>query len=466
MQKKLMLLRRWLGTYPGRIFLAILIFAAFTRFWRLGYPTGYYFDEVYHVITAKLMAANDPRAYEWWHAPIEPGTAIDWLHPPLAKLMQALSINLLGNTSFAWRASSALMGTLSIGLTYLLARRLKLSPSMSLLAMFLLTLDGLSLTLSRITMNDAHVTFFMLLATYFYLIWKEKQDGRWAAATAVAAALALASKWSGIFVVGFFLLDSIYNQLQLRGATIPPKKVLQLFFFIIIALPTIYLASYSQMFLQGKGWQHFKELHQQIFWYQTNLKATHPYQSTPLQWVAALRPLYAYTEASPPGKMANIYFSANPLLSWAGVGAIFFLVINVLAQAMQKASVLRQALKKSPEKAGSFLQNAWKQAEALYPLQDAEIVTLLAYLSTWIVWLQSPRIMFFYHYTPAMPFLAILTAIGLSKLWQKQGLWRLASLALLGAITLNFLIFFPNWTAITVPSEPFSSLYFALPSWR
>jgi dolichyl-phosphate-mannose-protein mannosyltransferase len=456
----------WLQTWQGMSFVAILVFAAITRFWRLGYPEGYYFDEVYHVITAKLIAANDVRAYEWWHAPIEPGTAIDWLHPPLAKLMQALSINLIGNNSFAWRFSSALIGTLSIGAVYGLARALKLSQKTSLLAMLLLSLDGLSLTLSRITMNDAHVTFFIIMAVWMYVRWKDQPTLQRALITAITAGLACASKWSGIFVVGFFIVDLIRERIVLRKSMVTIQQSARLLLLTLILVPVIYLASYGQMFMQGKGYTHFKELHKQIIWYQTNLRATHPYQSTPLQWVTALRPLYAYTESSPPGKMANIYFEGNPLLFWIGTLIALIIATNAVAQTLQKFGVIRKTLALSPEKAGTYLLRRWKEAEQLYPVHEATIIAALAYLSTWILWIRSPRIMFFYHYTPAIPFLCILTAYGLQKLYARGGVWKHVVATSVLTIAVTFVVFFPNWTALTVPAEPFAKIYFALTSWR
>lgn len=358
------------------------------------------------------------------------------------------------------------LGTLTVGLTYVFARSVKLSEKTSLLAMFLISLDGLSLTLSRITMNDAHVSFFILLASWLYVRWKKQPSFQNGVLTALATGLACASKWSGIFLIGFFFLDALRENLSLQKDKASLSQYFRLGILCFLIVPFVYLASYGQMFLQGKDWQHLKDLHQQIIWYQTNLKATHPYQSTPVEWVLALRPLYAYTEPSPEGKMANIYFSANPALAWTGLIVILALATNLVAQMMQKASVLRKALTLPVEKSGSYLQRNWKLAEQNHAVQTGFFVTFLAYLSTWIVWLQSPRIMFFYHYTPAMPFFCVITAMGLMELWNKGGLLKGISLALIATIGLTFLIFFPNWTALTVSVEPFAKIYFALSSWR
>ena len=106
---------------------AILVFSILTRLWRLSYPAQEYFDEVYHLPAVRLIVNNDPRAYEWWHAPIaEVGNQInnhDWLHPPLAKLIQAGFIKIFSDTPFFWRLPSAFAGVGLVATVYLLAQQ-------------------------------------------------------------------------------------------------------------------------------------------------------------------------------------------------------------------------------------------------------------------------------------------------------------------------------------------------------
>lgn len=99
-----------LQKYGGTVLLFILAFAYLTRMYQLNIPERYMFDEVYHAVTSKLIAQNDPRAFEWWNPPPEPDTAVDWLHPPIAKYTQAFFILIFGDNSFGWRYSSVLFG--------------------------------------------------------------------------------------------------------------------------------------------------------------------------------------------------------------------------------------------------------------------------------------------------------------------------------------------------------------------
>src|SRR3972149_5077604 len=102
--------------------LGIGLFSWLTRTYRLDFPDGYVFDETYHVPAIRLIAANDPRAFEWWHGPIYSLDNHDWLHPPVAKYIQAGFYNYFGQDAFSWRLASAVFGVAGIGLVYIVAQ--------------------------------------------------------------------------------------------------------------------------------------------------------------------------------------------------------------------------------------------------------------------------------------------------------------------------------------------------------
>ena len=413
---------------------ALLFFSATIRFARLSYPSGYYFDEVYHALTAKLISRNDPRAYEWDTQAIEPNTAVDWLHPPLAKLTQAAGIQIFGENSFGWRASSALFGTLLTLLIVWLALELGLGWRTAGLAAFLYNLDGLALTTSRIAMNDIHVTFFFVLALIFYVRWKKTQSRREAILTAFSAGLAIASKWSGVFTLLVIGADVFFTLIQ-NGQWRLKKNITEISYLALccaILVPALYLAAYQQMFLQGKDLQHFIDLHKQVWWYQTHLEATHPYQSVPIEWVLDLKPVYAFA-AGDGFRLQNIYMLGNPLIFWGGFIAVLWSLSDLFIDKSVRSRLL-------------FL--------------------LLAYGLVWLPWALSPRIMFFYHYLPAVPLLCILLAYQLVLLFRSGKGGQVASASFLSLTALTFLLFLPHWTALSVSAEIFKPLYFLLPSWQ
>ncbi len=518
----------------------IIAFAFLTRIYQVGRIQSYIFDEVYHAVTAKLISHNDPRAYEWWNAPPEPNTAVDWLHPPLAKYTQAGAMLLFGETPFGWRISSVIFGTLVILATALLADELFHDKRISLLAAGLAATDGLLLVQSRIAMNDIHVTFFILLTLTMYLKYRRSESRVFFLFLAgLCAGLATASKWSGVFALGTILFfeaisvlqkifssittyrDEIYLKKHLTASTMRSSmgnifrvartpEVLRtnintiithagrVLLFLIFLPACIYILSYVHMFIQGKSlvceedfaqqgscyceqtnswWvedlkkispqnsiqfealearggckrliSHFSELHKEIWWYQTSLKATHQYQSRPWQWFLDARPVWMYVEYKG-DKLGNIYAQGNPILFWVGDLAILLSIAAIIKRVIDQEG-------NTPKTWGlRFL--------------------LVSYFAVWIFWQFSPRIMFFYHYTPAVPLLAINLAYWLVKLQNIQegfvfGKYTLtfgrALLYLfLFALVITFVIFYPNWTGIPMPIDFVEKVYFFLPSWH
>lgn len=444
-------MRSFITTQYRLILILILAFAFSTRLIRLHVPERYIFDEVYHVVTVKLIAKNDPRAYEWWNQPIEPNTAVDWLHPPLAKYTQAAFVKLLGPTSFAWRLSSALFGVGVIGLVYVLTQQLWQRRSISLLAAGLASLDGLLLVQSRIAMNDIHVTFFILLTLWCYLKFIEQHRLKWFVATALGAGLAMSSKWSGVFVllvVGLTetsrLIQSFFKAKPKRRNGVVREMIINAALLIIIPA-VLYLGSYTQMFLQGKNLDHLYKLHQQIWWYQTNLNATHTYQSRPWQWFLDLRPVWFHVDYTVPNKIGNVYAFGNPILFWLGGLSVIVSLGLLIAKKITRV--------------------------ALSPKMQKLSFVLLSYLAVWALWQFSPRIMFFYHYTPAVPLLCIILAYWLIQLFDlgktaNRAWLRFLAIGSVGLIALTFVIWYPHWTGIRLPTEWVNQVYFAIKSWH
>lgn len=418
----------------GYIVLAILAFAFLTRLYRVEIPKTYYFDEVYHAVTAKLYARNDPSGYEWWHQAPEPNTAIEWLHPPLAKLTQAVGILLFGENSFGWRISSVVFGTAVVYITYLLAKKLLDSGKAALLAAFFASLDGLLLAQSRIAMNDIHVTFFIILSFYLYLLWKQKKTRMLLLVSGISAGLAASSKWSGVFVIGIFFADQIL--MWLRKWKLPSLMLLVQQVVAWVAIPIIvYFLSFGQFWLQGHTWAQFRELHNQVWYYQTHLKAEHPYQSRPWQWMLDLRPVWMSVDYTVEGKVGNIYNLGNPIVFLGGLAGMVYILYSLLTKRND----------------GKYKTNM--------------LFLLTAYAVIWMPWFFSPRIMFFYHYTPAVPLLSIALSLCTIAFLRKRK-WKFVGALVIATALLWFAVFYPYITGIPIPAELVMSVYQRIPLWK
>jgi len=122
-------------------------------------------------------------------------------HPPLAKLIIALSMWLVGNNGYGFRLPSVIFGTLTILVFYLLLKRISHDKLFSLIAAFLFSFDNLVFVHSRIATLDIFVLFFMVLGFYWYFGKKMVLSG-------VALALSTLCKIGGLYGI---LVVAIYH---------------------------------------------------------------------------------------------------------------------------------------------------------------------------------------------------------------------------------------------------------------
>lgn len=381
----------------------ILLLTAFLRLYRLDFPNKYVFDEVYHAFTAKEFSAGHKEAWEWWTTP-PPGVAYEWTHPPLAKEMMAISM-IIFKTENAWayRLPGAFLGVLAVYLVYLLGLKLLNNKSVALIAAFVFSLDGLNFVQSRTAMNDIYyVTFF--LASLLLLLNKRYLF------SAILLGLAFASKWA-----------TVYAYLIFVPLLITDKQYRQIIYFLVIP-PIIYFASYMPFFLLGHNLDQFKQLQQQMWWYHTNLKATHPYTSPWWSWPFNLYPVWYFVDYQK-NTMANIFTSGNPAVFWLGTVAIILTAVEVIK----------------------------KRSRNL-------LIILLGFLAFWLPWSLSPRIMFLYHFSPSVPFLSLALGYQLS-VFLKDRKKRKMVIILLALIILSFILIFPYLTGVPLPRD-FIKIFF------
>ena len=394
----------------------ILAFAFITRVWNISYPSTFYFDEVYNAFTTLEIAKGNKDAYEWFHT-TPSGTAYGWTHPPLAKLISATGVLVFGPNSFGWRIANVLVGTGIIYLVYLISLDLLGAKRYALLAAGLASLDGLLLVQSRINMNDIVAVFFILLSFWAFIKYQLKPSKPSLLRLGLVLGLLIATKWTGLYAVALF---GVWIGLQnLKNIKAWPTIFISLIFFPLV----LYVLSYSQYFVLGGSWKNFLELQNQMWWYNTTLKATHTYQSSWWTWPLMVRPVWYFVDYAQ-NSIANIYTMGNPLLWWLGIPAILYTFHS------------------------AFKTRSWR----LW-------LVISGFLTFWLPWARAPRIMFLYHYLPSVPFICIALAYSLSRLPKKF------SFALCALSFALFIYFFPHWTGMHIPKS-LANTYFWFPSWR
>lgn len=397
------------------------------RLFRLGIPDAYIFDEVYHVPAIRAISQGNIDAYDPFAKAPEPNTAYDWLHPPLAKLIQAASVRWFGDNSFAWRFSSAVFGTISVAALYFLALTLFNSQPLALLAAAIFSFDNLQLTMSRIAMNDIFVTTWIIFSLTFFYRYIQGRSFAHAKVrpywnlllTGLFTGLALATKHSAILLYPIFIIFLIYQLYHFKQRS---RQIMIYVSFLVILPITIYFLSYSQLFLLGGHLKNFIDLHKQIFYYQTHLTATHGYQSAAWQWPLLIRPVWFYVNYLKDA-VANIYNLGNPAIFWGGLLAVFLKGPSLLC------------------KAGPYRY------------------LIISYFALFFPFIFSPRIMFLHHYLPALPFLCLILAKAVSGLPVRNIKFIIV------IIFITFIFFYPLNTTIPLPSN-LVKYWFWLPTWK
>lgn len=398
---------------------AILTFALSIRLWRLSLPTGYIFDEVYYAKNANSLLSSAVELDAQ-------GQAEFVVHPPFGKWLIAIGIRFFGNEEFGWRFASAIFGTLSILLIYLIVKKLFNSEFLSITAALLMAFDGLNLVMSRVALLDIFLMFFILLSIYFLTT-----NNLWLSGSAIG--LAISIKWSAAFLIPLVILFVvIYNKVTFRNL----YKVVSQFTLLPIS---IYFASWSGWIFSSQGWARQSEsnvfaslwnYHLQILDFHQGLDDKHAYQANPWSWLVLGRPTSFYYE-SPSDCGAEkcaqeILAIGTPLLWW----------ISIFAVAITFGFLVTK-------------------------LERAAAIILLGFAGTYLTWffIQS-RTTFYFYSISILPFLILALIYCFNQLLNIAN-YKKYIISFVILVAINFIYFLPIYLGISIPySQWLSRMWF------
>ena len=312
--------------------------AALFRFINLANPHALVFDETYYVKDAYTLGLFGHEK-QWGEDPnpaFEAGDTSGYtmagayvVHPPVGKWIIWFGIQLFGvESSFGWRFSVALLGTLAIPLVIGIARRVIGSKVFALIAGLLLAVEGQAIVLARTAILDGILMFFVLLGFYFLVLDFQSVSRKlnqaaifgtrrvlfsrpWLLLAAVSLGLATGVKWSGLyFLAAFGLYSLIYESIIRRrlGLKMLPalmNAAINAIVMVGAALAT-YIASWTGWIVTNDGWGRNQSenwlsalwaYHQNAYAFHTGLSSEHPYSANALQWIFNLRPTAFYYES-------------------------------------------------------------------------------------------------------------------------------------------------------------------------
>jgi len=338
---------RYSSRYPiNPIYLYLTLisfFGALLRFYNLSKPKFLIFDEVYYVKNAKAMLTHGVEFSE--------GKAEYVAHPPFGKWIIGLGIKVWGDNPFGWRVMVALLGVFSIFLVGLLAKTLFDNIYLTLGSAFLMSIDGIAIVQSKVSILEGPLSTLVLLAAYFFVRYYQKQKVIYILAFSFVSGLALSVKWSALYyflALWLLLLSStVLKAVGKKKIKILLKEV-SLAIVSGILLVSTYLTTWMGWFISENGWGRFRNgssgwfgalnnlyyYHYQMLEFHTNLTTKHNYQAHPLGWLVMWRPTaFAFENSGKCGKgkcSLEILDIGNPLIWWPAVLAILLLLIYVL----------------------------------------------------------------------------------------------------------------------------------------
>ncbi|BAR07484.1 glycosyl transferase family 39 [Scardovia inopinata] len=483
--------------------LLVTVFGGLLRFIRLGQPAGIVFDETYYVKDAwTMLLTGEARD---WPTKIH-GTGINtlfahghtggWLasaeyvvHPPLGKWFIALGLELFGGAGniAAWRAATALAGTLGILLLCRVTLKLFHNLPLTALAGLFLSVDGLGIVMSRTGILDIFIMTLALGAFLCLLNHREWALGRltdyadehlisrqtpsiqpgplvffswWRLAAAILLGLSCGIKWSGIYFFAVFALISVFWDAYTRhelgyknwfvSAIIRDGLPTALYMIPTVALT--YLATWAGWFIhpdsylhswaaahpgQGVTWlpdslRSFLEYHREMWQFHVSLDTPHTYMANAWLWPLQIRPT-SFWWSEPQGRPGLC--PTNPVSTC--VTDVVALGNPLLWWTGSLCAILTLVIVLIAKRGD------WRAA-----------AVLAGWVGGWAPWLLYQNRTTFNFYAVAFLPWVILSIIYVLN-WLRQELsasiYRIILFLGTGAILLVSAYFFPIWTAIPVP---------------
>ena len=392
------------------------------------YMNSSYFDEIYHARTA------------WEH--LESIWPYEISHPPLAKIILSIGIELFGMTPFGWRFMGTLFGVLMLPLMYEFLRRMFGGLWVPALGSILLATDFMHFSQTRIATIDSYAVFFILLMYYFMYRYITEDSKFPLALCGISFGLGAASKWTCLYAgLGLSVLWLLYWIKALKSGSKDAKAFSKnivfcvVFFVLIPAL--IYYLSYipygNAQNCRPFSYEYTKiVLDNQKFMlsYHSAVNAEHPYSSRWYQWILNIRPILYYLEYFVDGSRSSIAAFLNPALCWGGFLFLFVLLYTAIFRRCKTAAFI-----------------------------------LISYLAQVLPWVFISRTTFEYHYFAGSVFLVLTISYVFDILRKNIKSWRRLCIGFAAVSTVLFVMFYPALSGARVDNKLASAIMGWLPSW-
>ena len=446
----------WLSEHPIFGVMAIALVAFATRFWNLDGTADIVFDEVYYPKFAQNYLRGEP---------------LFDAHPPLAKYIIALGIQIFGYAPLGYRFMTALAGSLLPLVTYELVWQLSDRRSWAWLTGWFMAMDGLLLVESRFGLINIYILLFGMLSQLCMVLAlrRSRQRWFWAIATGLMLGASISTKWTGLaYIVGLVTLAgyawSNYRQTLNMAQFLIGLIIVPIAFYLVQWIPHLMINPERNLW----------ELHHQIFGFHQNLgvgktEPVHPYCSPWWSWVLLIRPVAYFFEYRANSTVEFVHAMGNPFLYWLSAIALLVclglllgkLIASRLKSLPQLLAKLGINLLRHPKLSMNVLPYVQPSAVLLTEIyiQWRSLFWFALYVTTsfaahWLPWSLSRRCIFLYHYMPASTFAFMALALVVSIMWQSNlKIFRAIGIGIFGIVAIAFIFWLPIYIGLPISSN-------------
>ena len=400
--------------HPEQVLVLVLVGAFVLRAIWLTLPQGsLIFDEAYYVNAARVINGYPvPAGMAYADAPagIDPNTE----HPPLGKVLIALSMQLFGDNGFGWRIPSLIAGMITLLALYGIVRATGERKWLGVLAVSILALDNLTLVHSRIGVLD-----MLALAPILVGAWLALRR-RYALAGVAFAIGALVKVTAGFAFLAFLIWEGLILYRRHKAGERIALPALRPILVTAGTYVAVGLAGLAALDLRYTSFKSPIDHIRQIFGYGINLRG-----------------------GPGPGGIAS-----NPW-DWLVNGGRFDYLrvdVQVLAndQVVQAYPTVQFQAALNPVLLGALpivaLFGLWLAARRGHRLATWSVIWFGAnYLPFYLLVVFANRITYFFYILPAVPAMAALSAIFLLR----ARMPRLVTYGYLALLVLAAIAYFP-----------------------
>ena len=327
---------------------------------QISYMNSSYFDEIYFARTA-YEYANGMETYEW-------------THPPLGKILQMVPIVITGHLSpLTYRFMGNLAGILLVFVMYIFGKELFQKRKYAILSSLIICLDTFHFAHTRMGTVDSHLVLFILLTAYFMHRFIREEKVGYLFLSGLLFALSISVKWTGFY--GGLGLAIIYFIYMFKKKKFNVEHIVKgSVFFVVIPL-IIYCAIYllfPNNLLYTNNLENIKLQQKEMYSYHSKLDDDHPFSSKWYTWPISYKPVWYHQKI----------YNDNIKETISGVGNLIIWIMGIFG----------------------FIYTLFK---FIFKKDKNSLFLVIMFLSLWLPYVFIGRVMFLYHYFPALLFIML-----------------------------------------------------------